>query len=170
MRILMTLLTLVSLTTFAATKKPASKSALDKIEMVWQAGDVTDVKVTEVLEKNLIGTVIDGKEVPGGKKLYQTERDTIPFYAVSVTLRPSAGKELERVTAANVGKTLSVRADGKVVYEAKIRAAIPEGRLVVEPPRPEYDPKSDGTKESSESKLVADKLAAELEQKLVKAK
>ncbi len=138
--------------------------------MVLQAGDVTEVKVAEVMEKNVIGTVLDGKEVPGGKKLYQTERMTIPFYAVSVTLKPSAGKELKRVSAANVGKTLSIRADGKVLYEAKVLATIEDGRLVIEPPRPEYDPKSDGGKESAESKATAEKLTAELEAKLVKGK
>jgi hypothetical protein len=150
-----------------AKKAPVPTKAPPPLEFVLKAGDVAEAKVIERLEKVVVDELRGGRVVPGKSKLYQTDKESVPFYQVSFLLEPEAGKKLEALTGANRDKKLVVKAGTKKISEAWIKDAIGTGPIVIEPDKPKYDAKSDGTKESAQSKANAEKLSAEL-QKLIK--
>ncbi len=174
MRTLIIPLLLVSFTAFSApkaekTKAAAAKKPSDKVEMLLTVGDVAEVRLAEILQKNAVDEVSGGKVV-GQAKIYQTDKETVTFYAVDVHLSAGPAKELEKITAENSDKKLQVKVGGKVLHESRIRDIISNGVLRLEPARPKYNAKSDGSKESAQSKAAAEKLAKEIEKKLLKVK
>jgi preprotein translocase subunit SecD len=161
----LTLLLILSSLTFAA---PKSKKPGAPLELSLKASDVAEVALAEERQANVIDAMKDGKVVPGGHKLYDTAQEFISFYSVSVVLAPEAAKKLDELTTANPGKKLVIKLEGKKLADPKISAPIRDGRLKIDLPAPKYDPKSDGTKESAQSKANAEKLLADIQKRLKK--
>ena len=139
------------------------------LEFVIKPGDVSTVAVSEVRQETSIDMMKDGQLIPKGAKYYQTDKEFVPFYQVTLQLEPEAGKELETLTTDGRDKKLIIKAGGKKISEAWIKDAVGTGPLTIDPGQPKYDSKSDGTKESAESKASAEKLVKQLE-KLIKKK
>ncbi len=169
MRFLLSVLLLSSFSLPAVSRPSAKPKRAAPVDFVIKEGDLSSVAVSEVLQKNSIDLMHEGKIIAGAKRYYETDKEAIPFYVVSLKLEPEATKALEALTVANVKKKLIIKAGGHKLSEVYLRDAIYGGALDLDPGRPKYDAKSDGSKESAQSKVSAEKLAKQLE-KYVKKK
>ncbi len=158
---------LILVGSWALAASPKEKKDVG-IEFVLKSGEVAGAAVVETLQPNSIDEMKKGKLVRGGRKLYETDKGSVPFYSVKLQLEPDTGQRLEAITAANLDKKLILKAEKLKITEFWIKNAVGLDPLEIEPERSKYDPKSDGTKESAYSKGAAEKLVAQLKPLLKK--
>ncbi len=79
-------------------------------------------------------TIINGTYVLSAEAIWQSHADTDNVPAVVVTLNDEGAARFRDATAANIGNTLTVMLDGKVLCEPEIPQTIDGGQFVLTVP------------------------------------